>query len=150
MNYKPILIAGLPASGKSTLARKLGDRILEFDSIAEKFGSYEELNEERILAIRHFQLMAQFGMYDSIVDVFDTKKSRRNIVSVLPFKPDIIVVQCPVEECLRRNTIRLGSMASNEEILQMHWNFEPVCADEGFNSVYVYDSMENKFTGGST
>ena len=146
---KPVLICGLPASGKSTLARRLGGRILEFDSIAEKFGSYAELIEERELALRHFQLLAQLGLYDAIVDVFNTRELRRNIVSVLPVKPDIIIVQCPVEECLRRNAARLGSMASNEEILQMHWNFEPVGADEGFNSVYVYDSMESKLTGGS-
>ena len=148
MNYKQILIAGLPASGKSTLARKLGDRILEFDSIAEKFGSYEELNEERSLAIRHFQLMAQFGKYDVIVDVFNTRESRRNIVSILPVKPDIVVVLCPVEECLRRNAIRLGSMASNEEIIQMYWNFEPVGACEGFGSIFVYNSLESKLIGG--
>ena len=150
MKRRPILISGLPASGKSTLARRLGDRILEFDSIAEKFGSYEELGEERELALRHFQLLAQIGIYDVIVDVFHSRESRRNIVSILPFMPDIIVVQCPVEECLRRNAVRLGSMASNEEIIQMHWNFEPVGADEGFNSVCVYDSMENKVIGGNT
>ena len=138
---KPVLICGLPASGKSTLARRLGDRILEFDSIAEKFGSYEELIEERKTALSHFQLLAQLGLYDAIVDVFNTRELRQNVISVLPVKPDIIVVQCPVEECLRRNAVRLGSMVSNEEILQMHLNFEPVCADEGFNSVYVYDSM---------
>lgn len=146
---KPVLICGLPASGKSTLARRLGGRILEFDSIAEKFGSYEELIEERKMALRHFQLLAQIGRYDVIVDVFNTRELRRNIVSVLSVRPDIVIVRCPVEECLRRNATRLGSMASNEEILQMHWNFEPVCTDEGFNSVYIYDSMESKFTGGS-
>lgn len=145
----PVLISGLPASGKSTLARRLGGRILEFDSIAEKFGSYEELIEERELALRYFQLLAQIGRYDAIVDVFNTRESRRNIVSVLPVRPDIVVVQCPVDECLRRNSVRLGSMASNEEILQMHWNFEPIGRDEGFNSVYVYDSMDSKLTGGS-
>lgn len=146
---KPVLICGLPASGKSTLARRLGGRILEFDFLAEKFGSYGELNEERELALRHFQLIAQFGRYDAIVDVFNTKESRRNIVSVLSVSPDIVIIRCPIKECLRRNASRISSMVSNEEILQMYWNFETVGADEGFNFIYVYDSMENKFIGDS-
>ena len=139
---RPLLIAGLPASGKSVLARKFKDKILEFDSIAEKFGSYEELNEEREFAVNQFQLMAQFGKFQIFVDVFGTKESRQNITAILQIKPDIIIVCCPLEECIRRNNIRLNSMISNEEIIKIYWNFEPVHKEEGFNSIIYYNSFQ--------
>lgn len=148
MNERITLISGLPASGKSSLAKSLGGKVLEFDSIVKKFGSYEEMNEEWETALKHFQLMVQFGGFDIVVDNFNTKKSRQNITSVLSFKPDIILVRCPVEECIRRNNLRLKTMVSNEKILKMYWLFEPICKNEGFNSILIYDSLTNALKGG--
>ena len=58
-----IIVAGLPASGKTTLAKKLGSnkKILEYDSIAKQFGSYEELvqcnsGQETIYKVRESEL----------------------------------------------------------------------------------------------
>lgn len=145
---RKIILAGLPSSGKSTLARKLGSRILEYDSIALKFGTYEELNEEREFANRQFLLAAKFGQYDIIVDVFHTRESRQAIASAFYIKPDLILAYCPLEECIRRNSLRLGSMVSNEEIAGLERVFEPVYLNEGFNSVKIYDTMHNRFIGG--
>lgn len=143
-----LLVAGLPASGKSTLAKKLGGKILEYDSLVEKFGSYEELNEEIELANRQFDLMVKFGKYDIIVDVFHTYKSRKRIVSLLNTKPDLIIVSCPVDICVKRNSIRINSMVTNDEIRGLSHLFEPININEGFNSIIVYDSLNNKFIRG--
>ncbi len=140
-----LLVAGLPASGKSTLAKKLGGKILEYDTLAKKFGSYNELNEEIELANRQFDLMVKFGNYDIIVDVFHTREARKSVTSLLSIKPDIILVSCPVEECVRRNSRRFNSMVSNDEIIGLNCMFEPISIDEGFNSITVYRSLNNRF-----
>lgn len=143
MIKRPILIAGLPASGKSILAKKLKGKILEFDDIALKFGSYDELNEERDFANKYFQLITQFGKYDIIVDTFHTCESRKNILSILPIKPNLIFVSCSLEECLRRNELRSKSLLSNEELINIFYSYEPIRISEGFNRIVVYDSIKD-------
>ena len=145
-----IIICGLPASGKSTLAKKIGHnkRILEYDFIARQFGSYKELNEEKEFANRHFNLLASTHQYDIVIDVFNTRQSRYDIISFLKIKPDLIYVYCPVEECIRRNVLRHHSMVSNDEIRGLSYMFEPINIEEGFNKILVYDSITNTMTGG--
>lgn len=147
-----IIVAGLPASGKTTLAKKLGSnkKILEYDSIAKQFGSYEELNEEMEFANKHFNLLASTYQYDIIVDVFHTRQSRYNILSSLRCQPNLIYVRCPIEECIRRNALRSHSMVTNEEIKGLFYMFEPISIEEGFNKIFVYDSMADRLFEGDT
>ena len=75
-----LIVAGIPASGKSTVARRFG-RVLEFDDIAERFGLYGGGgDEEREIVSRQFALLAASGLYDAAVDVFPTRESRRRIL----------------------------------------------------------------------
>lgn len=140
MNGRHTLIAGPPASGKSTLARLLGEGVLEFDSIARQFGSYEELYEERELAVRIFHLKSIFCGYKTIVDTFHTIESRKETLSFLQEKPDLIMVDCSLETCLMRNSSRIKSMVSNDELRRIYLSFEPASIDEGFNSIWIYKS----------
>ena len=144
-----IIVAGLPSSGETTLAGRIGKRILEFDSIACQFGSYEELNEEKEFANKHFGLLASSGRFDVVVDVFHTRQSRCSILTALKCQPDLIFVYCPLEECLKRNASRPHSMVTNEEIKGLFYMFEPIDIEEGFNKISVYDSISDKlFEGG--
>lgn len=143
------IIAGLPASGKTTYANRHFIRPLEYDSFLAALGSSLDLQEEQDLIYRQFKLKASSGNYDAVVDVFETVESRRFILSALSCKPDLVIVSCPLEECLKRNSLRIKSKLSNDEIIGLYCAFEPVSIDEGFNSIKIYDSVANRYIGGS-
>ena len=140
MNGRRTLIAGPPASGKTTLAKMLGGDVLEFDSIARQFGSYKELYEERELAVRMFHLKSIFCDCKILVDTFHTVESRMETLRFFHEKPDLIIVDCTLETCIMRNSFRSSSMVSNEEIKRIYLSFEPASIDEGFNSIWIYKS----------
>ncbi len=139
-----ILVAGLPASGKSTLAQSLAPNksILEFDSLAIEYGSYADLNEERSQAERIFVNRIRAIKPSIVVDSFHSRMARNAVASILPFISDIIIVSCPIEVCLMRNMMR-RSMVSNDEIIQMSMAWEPISLKEGYNAIYMYDSVLN-------
>jgi predicted kinase len=129
------LVCGLPASGKSTFARRHFRRVLEYDSFAEKLGSYADLEEDRELVNAQFALLASSGLYDAVVDVFPTEESRRRILDVC-HEVDAIIVQTPLEECLRRNALRRRSWLSNAELVSIATQCEPIHSGEKFRYVY--------------
>ena len=130
-----ILVAGLPASGKSTWARMNFRHVLEFDSFAEKLGSYEDLEEERGLVLRQFALLAGLGGCEAVVDVFHSAEARKKILDACP-SAGIVIIDTPLEICLQRNAQR-NSFVSNKEIEVIAANIEPISADEGFSFVKI-------------
>lgn len=136
-----LIVAGLPASGKSTFARRIGGRVLEFDSFAETLGSYADLDEEQELASRQFALLAGSGLYDAAVDVFQAKESRGRILKACP-GAHLVIVQAPLDVCLRRNAKRSSRWLDNAELTSIALQFEPVAPDEGFGSVFVFDNSK--------
>jgi len=141
------LIAGLPASGKSTLARQFG-RVFEFDAFAESLGSYADLEEDRELVCKQFALLAGSGIYDAVVDVFPSRASRRRILEACP-GARLMLVQAPLEVCLRRNARRRQSWLSNEQLASIAMQFEPVLPGEGFSSIAVFDNSKEISMEGS-
>jgi len=135
-----LIVAGLPASGKSTLARRFG-RVLEFDDVAERFGLYGGGEEAREIACRQFALLAGTGLYDAAVDVFQSRESRKRILDVCP-GADLVLVQAPLEACLRRNAVRRRSRLCNGELISIAMQFEPISLDEGFGSVKIFDNSK--------
>ena len=128
------MVAGLPASGKSTWAKKHFHRILEYDEFAEKLGSYEDLEEDRELVNRQFALLAGSGKYDAVVDVFHTRESRLRILRACP-SAGIVVVHAPLNWCLQRNDRRIKSWVGDSEIMSIALTWEPVNKSEGYSFV---------------
>lgn len=128
------MIAGLPASGKSTWAKKHFHNVLEYDSFAEKLGSYEDLEEDRDAVNRQFALLAGSGKYDAVVDVFHTRESRLRILKTCP-NAGIVVVHAPLNWCLQRNDRRAKSWVGNNEILSIAFAWEYVDKSEGYSFV---------------
>jgi len=135
------LIAGLPASGKSTIARKLFARVLEYDSFADELGSYEELDADRELVNRQFALLAGSGRFDAVVEVFSTRSWRAKVLEACP-GAGIITVRAPLDVCLRRNAMRQKTWVSNSDILSIAYRFEPVSPDEGFSFIKYIDTYQ--------
>lgn len=134
------LVSGLPASGKSTVARRFG-RVLEYDAFAESLGSYADLEEERDAVSRQFALLAASGLYDATVDVFPSRKSRARILKACP-GARLVLVQAPLETCLQRNARRRGSWLGNDELVSIAMQFEPASPDEGFGSIEIFDNSK--------
>lgn len=130
-----IMVCGLPASGKSTYAASLGIRVLEYDSFAERLGSYDELEEERSAVDRLFSLLAGSGMYGVMVDTFHTRASRQKALEACG-GADLVIVDTPLDICLGRNVWR-KSWLKNEELVQIAIQFEHVSPDEGFKTIQV-------------
>lgn len=137
------MVAGLPASGKSTFAKIFKGKILEFDSIAEKFGGYEELNENVEEANRLFHLEALFSQPKVIVDTFHRKSSRLDIIQISNRPVEVVIVKCPLDICLKRNNLRNNSLVSNEEILNIFYSWEPVALNEKIQRIWEFDSINN-------
>lgn len=136
-----LIVAGLPASGKSTFARRHGGRVLEFDDIAERFGAYSGIEGAKALAGRQFALLAGSGVYDTVVDVFQSKESRARILKTCP-KACIAVVHAPLEACLRRNARRRHGRLDAGELVSIAMQFEPVRMAEGFSSIIHFDNSK--------
>lgn len=134
------MAAGLPASGKSIWAKKHFRRVLEYDSFAEKLGSYEDLEEDRDVVNRQFALLAGSGKYDAVVDVFHTRESRLRILKAYP-SAELVIVNAPLEVCLQRNKMRLNSWLSNTELESIARMWEPVDSSERFSSIVLVDGL---------
>ena len=128
------MIAGFPASGKSTWAKKHFHRILEYDSFAENLGSYEDLDEDRDMVNRQFSLLAESGKYDAVVDVFHTRESRLRILKVCP-NAGLVLVVTPLDVCLQRNAKRSNSLLNNDELRSLAFMWESIQPSEGFSFV---------------
>ena len=138
----PLLICGLPASGKSTLASKLagnGRSVLEWDAFVKQFGSPEELAEEKAIAIRMFRERMRHLHPDIVVDVFQSRDDRLKAVDAYNGRLNAAIVQCSLETCLKRNAIRKGSLLKNDELRRIAYSFEPILPNEGFKHIYIID-----------
>ena len=142
----PILVVGLPSSGKTTLAHILGGKILEFDSLAKKYHSYADLNEEKDVAFEMFKTLARVQQPRIIVDVFSSRQRRIEMIEALESDTFIIIVDCPLNLCLMRNSARCGSLVTNDEIRHAYMAFEPVHIDEGYKSIHLWNSLINRMT----
>ena len=129
------MICGLPASGKSLFASTLGTGVLEYDSFAERLGSYADLLEEKEVVDRQFVLLAGSGRYGAIVDTFHTRAGRQELLEACG-GASLVIVDTPLDVCLARNALR-SSRIAEEELVQIAMQFEPILIDEGFSSIEI-------------
>lgn len=134
------VLCGIPASGKSTLANELSMKfnatVHHFDDIpgANRKESNGQAYEEFWRRIRNDLLNGKSVIADGI----HTSKSLRmkilNAVNEIECKKVLIVMNTPLEECLRRNANRKPRL-SDFCILAIHEKQEAPTLDEGWDEI---------------
>ena len=109
MSKLSILVFGLPGSGKTTLANKLGKKIgathLNADEVREQFQDWDFSDEGRLRqAKRMAQLAEEANTQYVIIDFVCPTREYRNLV-----KPDIVVFM---------DTIQLGRYADTNKVFE--------------------------------
>lgn len=141
-----ILFGGLPASGKSTLARKIKDhfhattRVLhvEYDAFEDEIAS-KQLSKDSIAAWKEARRTAQQHLEDvlktsengSLLVLMDDnfhlrgmrKQIHRMLLGYRPIRFGIIWLETDLDACLQRNGLR-GRQISHDVILKMKENLE--------------------------
>lgn len=149
-----IIMCGLPASGKSTLAakiaKKLGAEIVSSDDVRdEMFGlptvsssiRYKKDNHAEVFKEVNWRVLQYvLAEKDVIVDATNYKRwNRENIIYGLPVDTDVrcIFVDTPLATCIERNSKRENSMriVPQDVIEHMCASFENPVYYEGFNEI---------------
>ena len=131
-----IYYRGLPASGKSTMAKEtmenLGDKSarINFDSLREAFhfGEYSKSREKLVKQAARAAAKALFdgGVTTVILDNTGFSKSQENLRDLIASdnKAQVKVVDftwVPVDECISRDR-RRGKDSVGEEVIRKFWN----------------------------
>lgn len=131
---KLIVLAGLPASGKSTKAKELivhGKDIIRInrDLLREMmhFGKYSRDNEREIMNTE--KLMAQYFIqygFDVIVDDTNLKKKTldmwRDVADMLSCEIEIYKISTPIEVCIERDKNREKSVGEDVIRKMVEWD----------------------------
>lgn len=151
---KLTVLVGLPASGKTTLAKKLAERdgaiILSSDAIRAELYGDESVQGDPAKVFRIMKERAVRALKEGRDVVYDATninakkrttllKELRNQVSNL--QAECVMVLCPYGICLMRNRER-DRVVPEEAIERMLHNFQVPYVNEGWDAIF----MEN--TGG--
>lgn len=132
------IMVGLPGSGKSTYAQKLGLPILSADKIREELYGDAAIqgDGEMVFSILNKRIdKAISGGYSVIID--NTSVSRKaRAVFIRKANCTAIFVDTPLDECLRRNRKRERHV-SEDVIYRMASNLVPPTKEEGFKEIIV-------------
>lgn len=150
MKGRLYVMVGLPGSGKSTLAKamaeKTGGTIVCLDDIREELFGSAEIQDNPIKVVNTAMWRVQKGLEVGKTVIYDAtnlkRAYRRRVLSMKPYceSIDCIVVDTPLEECIKRNNGR--SRVVPEEVIRMKAErSSPVLPSEGFDRVlYVNDT----------
>lgn len=137
------LVSGLPATGKSTLARRLGGPVLDFDDyVQDRFG--ETLEEATRLfhehrAHEHGRWIARIRATPGavVVDCLTTRAERMELVRALaPLPVRLVYLVAPLELLLERNAARPCPRPEGMLLHRFHTEELPT-EQEGFVSIYL-------------
>ena len=151
MEFKFIMMVGLPGSGKSTKAKELaiknGALIVSSDTIRKKLYGDENIQGNSTEVFNQmFNETVRILKYQSVVyDATNLSiKNRRGILLKLQSLSNIrkiaYVMRTPLAECKRRNALR-DRVVPEEVIDKMHNNFYIPLLGEGFDQV-VFDDIK--------
>lgn len=134
------MMIGLPGSGKSYAAKKVGGIVLSSDDIREELlGSAEDQrNATMIFSVMFERTIAALnsGM-DVVYDATNiTAKYRKALLKKLPEGTEkvAVFVTTPLETCLKRNAER-SRHVPEDVILRMHDSLEAPTYCEGWNAI---------------
>lgn len=153
---KLYMMIGLPASGKSTIAKEIskseGAIIVSSDEIRKEFGDINDQSQnvkvfEEVISRAKFYLANQ---YDVIIDATNINYKKRrhllNSIDSLHTKERIaILVATPYEECLERNQLRERKVPE-EVIKRMYYNFYIPQYYEGFDDIQIRYNSNYSFS----
>lgn len=149
------ILCGIPGSGKSTLAQKIAvqhtAKLHCYDSLpnAHTTGKTKTVHEQMWRDIAADLIAGN----DVVCDDLHTKTQwRRDILDALygvECKKILVVMDTPLEECLRRNANRTARLP-NFVVCDLHGKYEAPTLDEGWDEIiYVKEdgNYEFDFTG---
>lgn len=127
------LMVGLPRSGKSTEAKKLGFPIVEPDAIRRVLYEkpFDEENEMLVWGLAKTMVRALFeaGHKDVILDACNHNHSRRRIWYSEEWILEYHIVKASKEECIKRAK-ELKQDYLVEVIERIASNYEPLCGED--------------------
>ena len=144
------LLVGIPACGKSTHAKKFADAsiiILSSDAIRKELLNDETNQKNNPIIFAELYKRArnhlQNGL-DVIIDatnisIFDRNRVLQNFTD-MEIKRKAVVIQCPVEECIKRDSKRERSVGK-DVIFRYARNYQPPTLDEGFDDVIFIENF---------
>lgn len=145
------ILSGLPASGKSTyaveLAKKVNATVHHFDDIpgANRKETNGQAYEEFWRRIREDLNNGKTVIADGIHTSKALRQKILDAVSDIDCRKVLIVMNTPLDECLRRNANRKPRL-SDFCILAVRANYEPPTFDEGWDEIREVKTYESDFT----
>ena len=149
-NHKNNLITfcGIPASGKSTLARIITN---EYNATLYSYDDLPNANlpskKDEVRSNMWADILRDLKSGKTVVldDLLTTKQMRKNMldaISEVDCKKTIIVMQTPLDVCIQRNTNRKRRLP-NQFLYSFHKRYEPPMLEEGFDEIIYHKYNEN-------
>ena len=148
------LLVGIPCSGKSAYAKTKIDRkvrILTTDMVRKELFGYDDDPKHNETVLKSLFEKARKLLEDGRDVLIDepccTKQDRQKILenfNDLNIRRKAIIIDTPVEICLKRNNERRNSI-NNEIINEAAKNFEFPQKDENFNEIVVIKTTKDGF-----
>lgn len=148
-------LCGIPASGKSTIAKILmADKLYSFDELVKDYKGQNISKYHKQVEIQMFKdIQLCLKNNNSVIcdHLLITKEKRLELLSYIPegCKKICVVLNTPLEECLRRNAIR-EIILPDFVITQSVEIYEPPSIDEGWDEIIYVKEDEtygSSFTG---
>ena len=130
-----IVLCGAPASGKTTLSKKLVDY---YDAV---YYSFDEMR-----CLQHCELIPYIeeslsnGENVVVDSTYPTRTTRTNLIDAIKYidcKRILIYINTPLEECVRRNSQRSQPLSSNM-VEGIYKSMQVPTLDEGWDEIIIY------------
>lgn len=122
-------IIGLPGSGKTTYANYLSK--IKNISVIHKDNYFKQ----DAFTLLNNELTYNDVIYDALL--FNIKQRKELLSNLIICKKYLIIMNTSLEECLRRNSQRVGHNRLPESaIYNLHKKFEPPSLCEGWDEIY--------------
>lgn len=133
-----IFLVGIPGSGKSTLAKSLDANRINMDTIRLENPDLDKGDQWELSYIQFLDFLKEDK--NIVIDNTNFMKQLRNrYMFYIPqeWKKIAIVINIPLDECIRRNELRTGQAKVPEKVIRDMYNkFQRPTLQEGFDEIY--------------